>query len=58
MIGLKKVICDENMENRDAVERVVVVEMISDRKMKMEVFVGKKAGEVRGFSGKEKMYVR
>ncbi len=39
-------------------EGVVAVEMISDRKMKLEVFVGGTASTVNGFSGKEKVYVR
>ncbi len=40
------------------VEGVVVVQMLSDRKMKMEVFAGGTASTVKGFSGKEKVYVR
>ena len=42
----------------DQKEGVVLVEMIEDRKMKMEWFVGGSASTVKGFSGKEKVYVR
>lgn len=36
----------------------VVVQMVESRKIKFEVFPGKRASEVAGFSGKEKVYVR
>ncbi|OGY55513.1 MAG: hypothetical protein A2912_05820 [Candidatus Buchananbacteria bacterium RIFCSPLOWO2_01_FULL_40_23b] len=40
------------------VQGVVLVEMVDNRKMKMEWFVGGSASTVKGFSGKEKVYVR
>ncbi len=36
----------------------VLVQMVGERKLKLEVFAGKKASEVTGFSGREKVYVR
>jgi nitrogen fixation-related uncharacterized protein len=40
------------------VQGVVLVQMLEKRKLKLEVFVGKKAGEVSGFTSNARVYVR
>jgi hypothetical protein len=42
----------------DQMEGVVLVQMVDERKMKMEAFVGKTAAQVKGFSENAKIYVR
>ncbi|HIG92673.1 TPA: M23 family metallopeptidase [Candidatus Woesearchaeota archaeon] len=44
--------------HEEQVEGVVLVEMISDRKIKFEAFPGKTASTVNGFTEKAKIYVR
>lgn len=45
-------------ENTNEVLGTLLVQLVEARKLKMEVFPRKKASEVSGFSGKEKVYVR
>mgnify|MGYP001590127420 CR=1 FL=1 len=44
--------------NRDAVEGIVLVQMLEDRKIKFEAFPGKTASQVNEFTGNAKIYER
>ena len=46
------------MRNSEYVQGVIILQLIEDRRLKVEIFPGKTANELNGFTDNFKFYVR